>query len=221
MVEAWAERDLRVSLIRQRNAGKASALNRGLRAVEEEILVTIDADTLVLRETVSNLVKPLADPTVDAVCGNVQVGNIRNLLTSFQSVEYVTSQNYDRRAFDSVNCILVVPGATGAWRRSTLLKVGAYSADTLTEDADLTLSILKAGGRITYAPLAKSITEAPQNLGALFRQRFRWCYGTLQCLWKHRGSFGKGALGWVGCPMSPCSNCYSRCLRRSAPSSWR
>jgi cellulose synthase/poly-beta-1,6-N-acetylglucosamine synthase-like glycosyltransferase/spore germination protein YaaH/peptidoglycan/xylan/chitin deacetylase (PgdA/CDA1 family) len=200
VVEAWAERDPRVSLMRQRNAGKASALNRAVRAVAEEILVTIDADTLVLRHTISSLVRPLADPSVDAVCGNVQVGNVCNLLTAFQSVEYVTSQNYDRRAFDSLNCISVVPGATGAWRRTTLLAVGGYSADTLTEDADLTLTILGAGGRITYAPLAQSITEAPQTVASLFRQRFRWSYGTLQCLWKHRRKFGHGALGWVALP---------------------
>jgi cellulose synthase/poly-beta-1,6-N-acetylglucosamine synthase-like glycosyltransferase/spore germination protein YaaH/peptidoglycan/xylan/chitin deacetylase (PgdA/CDA1 family) len=200
VVEAWAARDPRVSLVRQRNAGKAAALNRGARAAEEEILVTIDADTFVLRHTISSLVKPFADPSVDAVCGNVQVGNVCNLLTEFQSVEYVTSQNYDRRAFDSLNCISVVPGATGAWRRRALLAVGGYSADTLTEDADLTLTMLGAGGRITYAPLAKSVTEAPQTVATLFRQRFRWSYGTLQCLWKHRRRFGRGALGWVALP---------------------
>ncbi|MGD0640844.1 MAG: glycosyltransferase [Roseiarcus sp.] len=200
VVEGWAARDPRVALLRQRNAGKAAALNRGARAAEEEIVVTIDADTLVLRHTISSLVKPFVDPAIDAVCGNVQVGNVCNLLTAFQSVEYVTSQNYDRRAFDSLNCISVVPGATGAWRRATLLAVGGYSGDTLTEDADLTLTILGAGGRITYAPLAQSITEAPQTIAALFRQRFRWSYGTLQSLWKHRRHFGRGPLGWVALP---------------------
>jgi len=200
VVEGWMARDPSVALIRQRNAGKAAALNRGAREAAEEILVTIDADTLVLRHTISNLVKPFVDPKIDAVCGNVQVGNVCNLLTAFQSVEYVTSQNYDRRAFDSLNCISVVPGATGAWRRSTLLGVGGYSGDTLTEDADLTLNMLGAGARITYAPLAQSITEAPQTVAALFRQRFRWSYGTLQCLWKHRRRFGRGSLGWVALP---------------------
>ena len=200
VVESWMARDPRVALLRQRNAGKAAALNRGARVAEEEILVTIDADTLVLRHTISNLIKPFVDPAVDAVCGNVQVGNVCNLLTAFQSVEYVTSQNYDRRAFDSLNCISVVPGATGAWRRRTLLSVGGYSADTLTEDADLTLTLLGAGARITYAPLAQSITEAPQTVAALFRQRFRWSYGTLQSLWKHRRRFARGSLGLVALP---------------------
>ena len=200
VVRQWATRDHRVSLISQQQAGKAAALNRGLRASTEDIIITIDADTIFPPDRLRFLVEPLADPSIDAVCGNVQVGNVHNILTAFQSVEYVTSQNYDRRAFDSLNCISVVPGATGAWRRAAVCEVGGYSADTLTEDADLTLAVLGNGGRITYAPHARSVTEAPETVPALFRQRFRWSFGTLQCMWKHRRQFGKGTLGWVALP---------------------
>src|SRR5262249_38779574 len=115
-------------------------------------------------------------------------------------VEYVTSQNYDRRAFAALNCINVVPGATGAWRRRSVLAAGGYSADTLTEDADLTISLLRRGARIVYAPQARSLTGAPEGRGALYKQRSRWSYGTLQCLWKHARAFGKGSLGWVALP---------------------
>ncbi len=195
-----AARDPRVALISQRNQGKSAALNRGFRAGRESVVVTIDADTLVAPTTLGELIAPFADPGVDAVCGNVQVGNVNNLLTAFQNLEYVTSQNYDRRAFESLNCISVVPGATGAWRRSAVLECGGYSSDTLTEDADLTLTLLGAGSRIAYAPLAKSATEAPQTIRALFKQRFRWSFGTMQCLWKHRAAFGRGSLGRVALP---------------------
>jgi hypothetical protein len=115
-------------------------------------------------------------------------------------VEYVTSQNYDRRAFASLNCIAVVPGATGAWRRRAVLDAGGYSTQTLTEDADLTLTVLARGGRIVYAPDARGITEGPESLRGLFKQRFRWTYGTLQCLWKHRRLLGPGAAGCVALP---------------------
>ena len=182
------------------NGGKFSALNRGLRDAWEEYIVTIDADTIILPDTIRHLVAPFADAAVDAVCGNVQVGNRNGLLTRFQDVEYVTSQNYDRRAFDAANCIPVVPGATGAWRRRTVLRAGGYSRDTLTEDADLTLTLLRHGAKIVYQPLARSITEAPKDTKALLRQRFRWGYGTLQSLWKHRGHFGCGSVGWIGLP---------------------
>ena len=200
IIAGVARAHTQVNWISKPNGGKFSALNRGLREAWEEYVVTIDADTIILPDTISHLIAPFADQTVDAVCGNVQVGNRNGLLTRFQDVEYVTSQNYDRRAFDAANCIPVVPGATGAWRRRTVLRAGGYSADTLTEDADLTLSLLCRGARIVYQPLAKSITEAPKDTRALFRQRFRWGYGTLQSLWKHREYFGRGSLGWIALP---------------------
>jgi cellulose synthase/poly-beta-1,6-N-acetylglucosamine synthase-like glycosyltransferase len=200
IVEAIATQDERVTLVRKSNGGKADALNTGLRYVTTEVVVVVDADTIILTTTVARLVAPFADPGVDAVCGNVQVGNVRNFLTVVQDVEYVTCQNYDRRAFDALNCIGVVPGATGAWRIAAVRAVGGYSHDTLTEDADLTIAVLRNGGRIVYAPDAKSKTEVPETFGALYKQRFRWAYGTFQTLWKHRGAFGRGTLGWVGMP---------------------
>ena len=178
-------------------SGKAAALNRGFNEAHEDYIITIDADTVVFPHTVPKLVEPFSDPTIDAVCGNVQVGNIRNTLTQFQHVEYVTSQNYERRAFGAVNCITVVPGATAAWKRRRVLEVGGYSEDTLTEDTDLTLTLLGRDGRIVYAPLGQSVTEARERISALFRQRYRWIYGTLQCVWKHRNRWGRSALGCI------------------------
>jgi cellulose synthase/poly-beta-1,6-N-acetylglucosamine synthase-like glycosyltransferase/peptidoglycan/xylan/chitin deacetylase (PgdA/CDA1 family)/spore germination protein YaaH len=200
MVREYSWRDWRVELIEQANTGKAAALNNGFTNSAEVFIVTIDADTIVMPRTIGELVQYFADPAVDAVCGNVQVGNVRSVLTAFQNVEYVTSQNYDRRAFDHLNCISVVPGATGAWRRERVLAIGGYSSDTLTEDADLTLTMLATAGRVVYAPHAKSITEAPETVRTLFRQRFRWSLGTLQCLWKHRWQTGRGTLGWIALP---------------------
>lgn len=182
------------------NGGKYSALNLGLQEAKSEYVVTIDADTIILPDTLGYLMLPFRDEEIDAVCGNVQVGNVKNILTGFQTVEYITTQNYDRRAFDSLNCIGVVPGATGAWKKSKVIEVGGYSGETLTEDADLTLTMLEHGARIVYMPYAKSITEAPETVKALSRQRFRWSYGTLQTLYKHRKSFFKGSLGLVALP---------------------
>ena len=115
-------------------------------------------------------------------------------------MEYITTQNFDRRAFDELNCISVVPGATGAWRRDKVLAVGGYGIDTLTEDADLTLRLLADGGVIVYAPEARSRTEAPETVSGLAKQRFRWSYGTYQCLYKNRKMFFHGSLGWIALP---------------------
>lgn len=189
-----------IRLISKKNEGKSLALNVGFQEAKYDYVATVDADTIVLSNTIFHLMEPFVDKKVDAVCGNIMVGNVKNILTAFQEVEYVTGQNYDRRAFDVLNCISVVPGATGAWRKQRVLDIGGYSSDTLVEDADLTLTLLENGGRIVYAPLARSVTEAPEMVGALFKQRFRWSYGTFQCFWKHRSTFGKGTLGTIALP---------------------
>jgi len=166
----------------------------------EDYVVTIDADTLIGSHTLRRLMERFADPKVDAVCGNVQVGNVHNVLTAFQNIEYITSQNIDRRAFATVNGISVVPGATSAWKRKKVLEIGGYAQSTLTEDADLTFALLASGGTIANAPLATSMTEAPESAAALFRQRFRWSFGNMQCFWKHRRELGKGTLGLIAMP---------------------
>lgn len=200
VVQALAASDPRIRLVTLPNGGKAQALNAGFRAARADIVVTIDGDTLLLPDTLRRLAAPFEDPHVEAVCGNVEVGNVHNLLTGFQALEYITTQNFDRRAFDRLNCITVVPGATGAWRRERILALGGYANDTLTEDADITLRVLRNGGKVVYEPEARSRTEAPDTVRGLARQRFRWSYGTFQCLWKHRDALFQGPLGWVGLP---------------------
>lgn len=192
-----------VSVIRQLNGGKASALNRGIADASGDIIVVIDADTLLAPDAIHHLVRPLADARVGAVAGNAKVGNRVNLVTKWQAVEYVTSQNLDRRAFVLLNCITVVPGAIGAWRRSAVEAAGGFRSDTLAEDQDLTLTLLRNGQRVALADRAIALTEAPESFDGLLKQRFRWSFGTLQCAWKHRSALlrpSAGALGVIGLP---------------------
>ena len=191
----------RVQHIRKENGGKASALNRGLEAAHGEIFISLDADTLFAKETISRLVRHFADSGVGAVAGNVRVGNTQTIWTKWQYLEYVTSQNFDRRAYDLLNCITVVPGAVGALRREAVLAVGGYTHDTLAEDTDLTWKLRRSGWQIVNDNTAMAYTEAPESLRALAKQRFRWAFGTLQCLWKHRSAVGHhGAFGCLALP---------------------
>ncbi len=176
----------RVSVLVKPNGGKASALNVGIKACRGEIIVALDADTMFVPDTVSKLIRHFADPAIGAVSGNVKVGNRSNPLTIWQAVEYITSQNFDRRAFDLLDCITVVPGAVGAWRKDAVVLAGLYSSQTLAEDTDLTFKVRKLGYRIVTDNAALAYTEAPDTLRDLAKQRFRWAFGTLQCLWKHR-----------------------------------
>ncbi len=192
-----------VQIIHQANRGKAAALNNALSHAQTEIVVTIDADTEIEPDAIRNLLRHFCDPKVGAVAGNVKVGNRSRWLTRWQALEYITSQNMEKRAFDLLNCITVVPGALGAWRRAAIEAAGGITADTVAEDADLTIAIRRLGWRVTYDEYAVAWTEAPETPGVLIRQRFRWTFGTLQSFWKHSGTLFRpkyGTLGWVALP---------------------
>ena len=133
------------------------------------------------------------------------MGNRINLITRWQALEYVTSQNLERRELAALGCITVVPGAIGAWSREALERLGGFPLDTLAEDQDLTIVLLKAGYKVLYDSTAIGWTEAPDTLSGLSKQRFRWAFGTLQCLWKHRDVMLKpryGTLGLVAMPQT-------------------
>ena len=178
----------RVTLVRQDNAGKAAALSTGIRLATAEVLVMVDGDTIFEPDTVERLVAPLADPAVGAVSGNTKVGNRRGLLGRWQHIEYVMGFNLDRRMYEVLQCTPTVPGAVGAFRRDVLEEVGGVPGDTLAEDTDVTLAIGRTGRRVVYAEDARAWTEAPATLSSLWRQRYRWSFGTMQAVFKHRGA---------------------------------
>jgi cellulose synthase/poly-beta-1,6-N-acetylglucosamine synthase-like glycosyltransferase len=201
-VEAAAG-DPRLQLVQQPNRGKAAALNSALAEARGEIVVTIDADTAVDSTAIGRLVRHFADPKVGAVAGNVKVANRDRWITRWQALEYVTSQNLEKRAFDLLNCITVVPGALGSWRTGIVREIGGLTPDTVAEDADLTIAVRRRGWRIRYEERAVGWTQAPDCKRGLVAQRFRWTYGTLQAVWKHRDAFLRprfGTLGLVALP---------------------
>jgi peptidoglycan-N-acetylglucosamine deacetylase len=195
--------DPRVRIIQQVNRGKAAALNNAMSQTEGEIVVTIDADTEIEPDAISKLVRHFSNPKIGAVAGNVKVGNRSRWLTRWQALEYITSQNMEKRAFDLLNCITVVPGALGAWRKEAIVAAGGITADTVAEDADLTIAIRRLGWRVSYDEEAIAWTEAPETPAQLIGQRFRWTFGTLQSFWKHSDTLLRpkyGTLGWIALP---------------------
>jgi peptidoglycan-N-acetylglucosamine deacetylase len=192
-----------IRLIKKPNGGKSSAVNLGFKEANGEIVVALDADTLIAENAISLLVSHFKNEKVAAVSGNVKVGNKGNLLTNWQHIEYVTGFNLERRAFAALNCITVVPGAIGAWRKTAVEEAGFFQEDTLAEDTDITLTLLRQGKKIEFEEKAYAYTEVPEDLKSLAKQRYRWVYGTLQCLWKHRAAlFNKKyhSLGYIGLP---------------------
>lgn len=198
-------REPRVRLMTLENGGKARALNRALDLVTSDIVIALDADTQFEPTTIARLARWFDDADLGAVAGNAKVGNRVNLVTRWQALEYITAQNLERRALARLDAMTVVPGAVGAWRLSAIRAVGGYPPDTLAEDQDLTIAIQRAGWKVHYDQYAVAWTEAPESVRALAKQRFRWAYGTLQCLWKHRGVMASGqprGLARIGLPQA-------------------
>ena len=203
VVATIAAQESRVKLIRQSNGGKSTALNRAIAESSNQTLIMIDADTMVAPDGLRKLVAPLADPAVGAVSGTIRVGNTGLWLGRFQDLEYVAAFEIDRRAQDFLGCILVAPGALSAFRREAVEEAGSLNTETLAEDTDLTLQLHRLGWKVVFAPRAYADTEAPEHVKALISQRFRWSFGTLQCLWKHADLLcapGSGWLGWFALP---------------------
>ncbi len=191
----------RVQVLTKANGGKAAALNYALDRLEEEIYVGIDADTVIAPDAISKLIPHFEDPSIGAMAGNAKVGNRINLWTRWQALEYITSQNFERRALDLLHVVTVVPGAIGAWRTAPVKKAGGYPLNTVAEDADLTMNLLEQGLKVDYEDRALAFTEAPVDAKGLMRQRFRWSFGTLQAVWKHRAAFVRNkAMGLFALP---------------------
>ncbi|MFI1177680.1 bifunctional polysaccharide deacetylase/glycosyltransferase family 2 protein [Streptomyces melanogenes] len=194
-----------VRVIRQPNGGKPSALNNGIRHARYDIVVMMDGDTVFEPSTVRELVQPFGDPKVGAVAGNAKVGNRDSLIGAWQHIEYVMGFNLDRRMYDVLGCMPTIPGAVGAFRRTALERVGGISEDTLAEDTDVTMAMHRDGWRVVYAENARAWTEAPESVQQLWSQRYRWSYGTMQAIWKHRRAVFErgpsGRFGRVGLPL--------------------
>ncbi len=186
-----------VIIVHRPNGGKAVAINHGLRFAQGEIIVIVDADSLVGKNTLIELVQPMQDPDIAAVAGNIKVLNRVNWLTKCQALEYIASINVYRRALDLFGSVTVVPGALGAYRREVLEGSGLYDPDTLVEDFDVTMKTLKTGKVVQASTAAIAYTEAPQTMGQLIRQRLRWYRGNFQALWKHRDAAFNARYGFL------------------------
>ena len=200
--EAFKDNPL-VRVFTKPNGGKSSALNFGIEQSDTEFVVCIDADTKLLPDAISKMMRHFTDPKIGAVAGVVKAGNEVNIITKWQSLEYTISQNFDRKAFAYLNCITVVPGAIGAFRKEALERAGGFTTDTLAEDCDLSIRILREGYIIQNESHAVAMTEVPESVKQFMKQRFRWSFGVMQTFWKHKDALFNNkykTLGWVALP---------------------
>ena len=195
VAEGFCNRGVRV--IHRPNGGKSVALNHGLLFARGEIIIMVDADSLVGKNTLIELVQPFKDTEVASVAGNIKVLNRMNWLTRCQALEYIANINVYRRALDVFGSVTVVPGSLGAYRREVLEGSGFYDPDTLVEDFDVTIKALKTGKVVQSSSSAIAYTEAPQTLGGFIKQRLRWYRGNFQAVWKHRDAAFNARYGFL------------------------
>ena len=207
IVEMECNKYSNIRLLRKENGGKASALNLGIQNASAGIIVTLDADTIIVEDTISMMIRHFIDPNVGAVAGNVKIGNRKNLLTWWQHIEYVTGFNLEKRAFDELDSITVVPGAIGAWKKSAIKEVGLFEEDTLAEDTDVTMKLLRKGYKIRSEVNAIAYTEAPEDIRSFIKQRYRWTFGFCNAY----GSIGKhySIRKIKNLDLLPCQICFS------------
>ena len=187
-----------ILVLHKDNGGKASALNYGMIYAKGEIIVVVDADTIIGRNSLKEIVKGFEiDPHVAAVAGNIKVRNRVNWITKCQALEYLTGIQVIRRAFDRFGSITVVPGALGAFRKSCVSGTGAYGKETIVEDFDQTIKLLKAGLITQGSVKAVAYTEAPQSIGDFVKQRRRWYRGNIQVLKRHSDALTNPRFGYL------------------------
>jgi len=192
-----------IKLIRLENGGKAHALTIGTDLAHGELLVIVDGDAALEKSAIEMMVQHFSNPAIGAVAGKVETAREKTLLSAFQALEYAMGQNIDKRAMSVVGAVGVVPGPAGTWRKSLVLKAGGFPQDTIVEDQDMTLTILRMGYKVIYEPRAITFTETPNTVRNFLKQRFRWVYGTIQCFWKHKGIFWERPWSWLGLLVMP------------------
>lgn len=175
-----------IRLVQVENGGKARALNHAMQAARYDVCAVLDADAVLDPDALTYFVQHFSDSRIAAVAGKVGTTQSKYTLDLFQALEYAIGQNIDKRAVSILGAVGVVPGPAGAWRKSAIIEAGGFSSDTLVEDQDMTLTLLRNGKKVAYEEKAVAYTETPHTVKNFLKQRFRWVYGTIQCFWKHK-----------------------------------
>ncbi|MBN1375972.1 MAG: glycosyltransferase [Dehalococcoidia bacterium] len=184
-----------LKVVHRPNGGKFAALNTGIAVSTGEIIVTVDADSLIGRAAIAEIVKGFENPEVAGVAGNLKVFNRGKLLTNLQALEYITQIQVVRRAFENFGSLTVASGAFSAFRKTAIEEAGYYDPDYLLEDFDITIKLLKSHQILHGNNEAVCYTEAPETLRDIYKQRLSWFRGDFQNFWKHRDTFFNPRFG--------------------------
>jgi poly-beta-1,6-N-acetyl-D-glucosamine synthase len=183
------EMNPRIKMVTQPNASKAAALNMGMLLSKGEVLFFVDADGVFAKDTIREMLKGFSSESVGAVCGNDAPINLDRLQTKLANLLTHVGTGFVRRALVTVDCLPIVSGNIGAFRRSTLEKTGPFLEGFIGEDLELTWRVHKAGYKVAFRPHATVYVEVPSTIKGLWRQRVRWSRGLLKTACIHKDMF--------------------------------
>ena len=188
--EYYDKREIKLIHRNDASGSKAGALNYGSTYATGDLVLCMDGDTLLQKDSLNKITSYFANQEVSAISGNVKIlsgdEGVQNYLTKLQRYEYFLAIELGRQFTSFFNSILVISGAFGVFRKNIFENVGKYDKDTITEDFDLTLKIKKRQGKIIFVNESIAWTYCPNNITALYKQRKRWAFGQFQTLLKHR-----------------------------------
>ena len=218
--DVYRASDADLVVIDKENGGKADALNAGVFFTDQPLFCAIDADTVIERSGLIEIVRPfLRDPErMIATGGTVRVANgctIRDgvvervrlsgsALVNLQTMEYLRAFLAGRIGLSVMKSLLIVSGAFGLFRTNAVREIGGYSTDTITEDMELVVRLHRHFGdlneayRVEFVPDAVVWTEVPESRQVLGRQRSRWYRGLIESLLLHRRMIGRPKYGVIG-----------------------
>ncbi|GAB4449678.1 MAG: glycosyltransferase family 2 protein [Anaerolineales bacterium] len=178
-----------VQIIDKPNGGKASALNEGIKHAKGDIIFFVDADGIFRKDTIHEMLRGFHSPEVGAVCGNDSPVNLDRLQTRLLAIQTHVTTGLARRALATMNCLLIVSGNIGAFRRTVIEKIGGFRHGFIGEDLELTWRVHQAGYKVEFQPNAMVYAEVPSTIASLWKQRVRWARGLLQTAALHRRMF--------------------------------
>ncbi|WP_346925662.1 glycosyltransferase family 2 protein [uncultured Arthrobacter sp.] len=190
--------DPRIKVLTQTNAGKAAALNLGIRNAAGDVLMFVDADGIFSRHTVEEMLQGFEDGRTGAVCGDDRPVNLNRAQTRMLPFISHIGAGMVRRALSMMGCLPAVSGNIVAFPRKVVEEVGLFREDTVGEDLELTWRVHRAGYRVVFAPRALVYAESPSTIAALWRQRVRRARGLLQTMAVHKGVIGNLRHGRFG-----------------------
>lgn len=168
----------------EENKGRGAAVETGISLATGDYIVTIDSDTLLARDSIKKIVSYMErQPNIGAACGRLRPTRTSGPLGIGQKVEYLLGYAFAKKLKSALGWMLIPSGAFSIYRRRVV--ADAHISNTMAEDFDLGLHVIRKGYRLGYVEEALAETDNPSTLRSFIRQRVRWNVGGLQVLAKH------------------------------------